>query len=139
MQPGRKKSVLEKISRKNMASSIKLRSELISQKDQLAELEEMVDRVRELQENSSEYSYDTPSQLRADRWYSSKLADQMKILKARVEFIQKEIQNLYLITKKDDLKRKKIERLISEANTLLQRDAEKELEKKATFQRPKQP
>ena len=69
MQPGRKKSVLEKISRKNMASSIKLRSELISQKDQLAELEEMVDRVRELQENSSEYSYDTPSQLRADRWY----------------------------------------------------------------------
>lgn len=139
MQPGRKKSVLEKISRKNMASSIKLRSELISQKDQLAELEEMVDRVRELQENSSEYSYDTPSQLRADRWYSSKLADQMKILKARVEFIQKEIQNLYLITKKDDLKRKKIERLISEANTLLQRDAENELEKKATFQQPKQP
>ena len=139
MQPGRKKSVLEKISRKNMASSIKLRSELISQKDQLAELEEMVDRVRELQENSSEYSYDTPSQLRADRWYSSKLADQMKILKARVEFIQKEIQNLYLITKKDDLKRKKIERLISEANKLLQRDAEKELEKKATFQQPKQP
>ena len=122
-----------------MASSIKLRSELISQKDQLAELEEMVDRVRELQENSYEYSYDTPSQLRADRWYSSKLADQMKILKARVEFIQKEIQNLYLITKKDDLKRKKIERLISEANTLLQRDAEKELEKKATFQQPKQP
>ena len=139
MQPGRKKSVLEKISRKNMASSIKLRSELISQTDLLAELEEMVDRVRELQENSSEYSYDTPSQLRADRWYSSKLADQMKILKARVEFIQKEIQNLYLITKKDDLKRKKIERLISEANTLLQRDAEKELEKKATFQQPKQP
>ncbi len=139
MQPGRKKSVLEKISRKNMASSIKLRSELISQKDQLAELEEMVDRVRELQENSSEYSYDTPSQLRADRWYSSKLADQMKILKARVEFVQKEIQNLYLITKKDDLKRKKIERLISEANTLLQRDAEKELEKKATFQQPKLP
>jgi vacuolar-type H+-ATPase subunit I/STV1 len=139
VQPGRKKSVLEKISRKNMASSIKLRSELISQKDQLAELEEMVDRVRELQENSSEYSYDTPSQLRADRWYSSKLADQMKILKARVEFIQKEIQNLYLITKKDDLKRKKIERLISEANTLLQRDAENELEKKATFQQPKQP
>jgi len=139
VQPGRKKSVLEKISRKNMASSIKLRSELISQKDQLAELEEMVDRVRELQENSSEYSYDTPSQLRADRWYSSKLADQMKILKARVEFIQKEIQNLYLITKKDDLKRKKIERLISEANTLLQRDAEKELEKKATFQQPKLP
>jgi len=139
VQPGRKKSVLEKISRKNMASSIKLRSELISQKDLLAELEEMVDRVRELQENSSEYSYDTPSQLRADRWYSSKLADQMKILKARVEFIQKEIQNLYLITKKDDLKRKKIERLISEANTLLQRDAEKELEKKATFQQPKLP
>ena len=69
MQPGRKKSVLEKISRKNMASSIKLRNELISQKDQLAELEEMVERVRELQENSVECSYDTPSQLSADSWY----------------------------------------------------------------------
>ena len=138
MQPGRKKSVLEKISRKNMASSIKLRNELISQKDQLAELEEMVERVRELQENSVECSYDTPSQLRADRWYSSKLADQMKILKARVEFIQNEIENLYSITRKDELKRKKIERLISEANSLLQRDTERELEKKENFQKPKQ-
>lgn len=138
MQPGRKKSVLEKISRKNMASSIKLRNELISQKDQLAELEEMVERVRELQENSVECSYDTPSQLRADRWYSSKLADQMKILKARVEFIQNEIENLYSITRKDELKRKKIERLISEANSLLQRDTERELEKKENFQKTKQ-
>jgi len=138
VQPGRKKSVLEKISRKNMASSIKLRNELISQKDQLAELEEMVERVRELQENSVECSYDTPSQLRADRWYSSKLADQMKILKARVEFIQNEIENLYSITRKDELKRKKIERLISEANSLLQRDTERELEKKENFQKPKQ-
>ena len=138
MHPGRKKSVLEKISRKNMASSIKLRNELISQKDQLAELEEMVERVRELQENSVECSYDTPSQLRADRWYSSKLADQMKILKARVEFIQNEIENLYSITRKDELKRKKIERLISEANSLLQRDTERELEKKENFQKPKQ-
>ena len=138
MQPGRKKSVLEKISRKNMASSIKLRNELISQKDQLAELEEMVERVRELQENSVECSYDTPSQLRADRWYSSKLADQMKILKARVEIIQNEIENLYSITRKAELKRKKIERLISEANSLLQRDTERELEKKENFQKPKQ-
>ena len=138
MQTGRKKAVLEKISRKNMASSIKLRNELISQKDQLAELEEMVERVRELQENSVDCSYDTPSQLRADRWYSSKLADQMKILKARVEFIQNEIENLYSITRKDELKRKKIERLISEANSLLQRDTERELEKKENFQKPKQ-
>lgn len=121
-----------------MASSIKLRNELISQKDQLTELEDMVERVRELQENSVECLYDTPSQLRADRWYSSKLADQMKILKARVEFIQKEIENLYSITRQDELKRKKIERLISEANSLLQRDTERELEKKENFQKPKQ-
>jgi hypothetical protein len=139
VHPGRKKSVLEKISRKNMASSIKLRNELISQKDQLTELEDMVERVRELQENSVECLYDTPSQLRADRWYSSKLADQMKILKARVEFIQKEIENLYSITRQDELKRKKIERLISEANTLLQRDTDRELEKKGNFHKPKQP
>jgi len=137
MRPGRKKSVLEKISRKNMASSIKVRSELISQKDQLFELEEMVERVRELQQNFIENSYDKPSQLRADRWYSSKLADQMKILKARVEFIQKEIEDLYLITKKDNFKQKKIARLISEANTLLQVETEKEQEKKTNFYPPR--
>ena len=137
MLPGRKKSVLEKISRKNMASSIKVRSELISQKDQLSELEEMVERVRGLQQNFIENSYDKPSQLRADRWYSSKLADQMKILKARVEFIQKEIHDLYLITKKDNLKQKKIARLISEANTLLQIEIDKEQEKKASFYQPR--
>lgn len=120
-----------------MASSIKVRSELISQKDQLFELEEMVERVRELQQNFIENSYDKPSQLRADRWYSSKLADQMKILKARVEFIQKEIEDLYLITKKDNFKQKKIARLISEANTLLQVETEKEQEKKTNFYPPR--
>jgi len=121
-----------------MASSMKLRSELNSQKDQLAELKDMIERVRELQENFVENSYDKPSQLRADWWYSSKLADQMKILKARIEFIQKEIDNLNSMTRKDDFKRKKIERLISEANTLLQIEKEKDQDKKANFQRPKQ-
>ena len=133
MRIERKKSLLEKISRKNKASSVKLRSELTSQKDQLAELEDMVQRIRELQENSLEYSYDKPSQLRADRWYSSKLADQMKILKARIEFIQKEIENLYSITRKDDLKRKKIQGLISEASRLLEQEKEFNQEKKLSF------
>ena len=56
-----------------MASSIKLRSELISQKDQLAELEEMVDRVRELQENSSEYSYDYDQIVSIGEFLSTKI------------------------------------------------------------------
>ena len=116
---------------------MKLRSELTSQKDQLAELEDMVERIRELQENSLEYSYDKPSQLRADRWYSSKLADQMKILKARIEFIQKEIENLYSITRKDDLKRKKIQGLISEASRLLKQENELNQEKKLSFYQKK--
>ena len=137
MRIERKKSLLEKISRKNKASSVKLLSELTSQKDQLAELEDMVERIRELQENSLEFSYDKPSQLRADRWYSSKLADQMKILKARIEFIQKEIENLYLITRKDDLKRKKIEGLISEASRLLEQENEFNQEKKFSFYQKK--
>ena len=137
MRIERKKSLLEKISRKNKASSVKLRSELSSQRDQLAELEDMVERIRELQENSLEFSYDKPSQLRADRWYSSKLADQMKILKARIEFIQKEIENLYLITRKDDLKRKKIEGLISEASRLLEQENEFNQEKKLSFYQKK--
>ena len=133
MRIERKKSLLEKISRKNKASSVKLRSELSSQRDQLAELEDMVERIRELQENSLEFSYDKPSQLRADRWYSSKLADQMKILKARIEFIQKEIENLYSITRKDDLKRKKIQGLILEASRLLKQENELNQEKKLSF------
>ena len=137
MRIERKKSLLEKISRKNKASSVKLRSELTSQKDQLAELEDMVERIRELQESSLEHSYDKPSQLRADRWYSSKLADQMKILKARIEFIQKEIENIYLITRKDDLKRKKIEGLISEASRLLEQENEFNQEKKLSFYQKK--
>ena len=137
MQTGRKKSILEKISRKNMASSLKLRSELNSQKDQLSELKDMIERIRELQGNFVENTYDKPSQLRADRWYSSKLADQMKILKARLEFIQKEIDNLYSMTRKDDLKRKKIKRLICEANSLLQIEKEKDQEKRASFRPPK--
>ena len=137
MRIERKKSLLEKISRKNKASSVKLLSELTSQKDQLAELEDMVERIRELQENSLEFSYDKPSQLRADRWYSSKLADQMKILKARIEFIQKEIENLYSITRKDDLKRKKIEGLISEASRLLEQETEFNQEKKFSFYQKK--
>ena len=137
MRIERKKSLLEKISRKNKASSVKLLSELTSQKDQLAELEDMVERIRELQENSFEYSYDKPSQLRADRWYSSKLADQMKIIKARIEFIQKEIENLYSITRKDDLKRKKIEGLISEASRLLEQENEFNQEKKLSFYQKK--
>ena len=137
MRIERKKSLLEKISRKNKASSVKLRSELTSQKDQLAELEDMVERIRELQENSLEFSYDKPSQLRADRWYSSKLADQMKILKARIEFIQKEIENLYSITRKDDLKRKKIQGLISEASRLLKQENELNQEKKLSFYQKK--
>ena len=137
MRIERKKSLLEKISRKNKASSVKLLSELTSQKDQLAELEDMVERIRELQENSLEFSYDKPSQLRADRWYSSKLADQMKILKARIEFIQKEIENLYLITRKDDLKRKKIEGLISDVSRLLEKENESNQEKKLSFYQKK--
>ena len=137
MRIERKKSLLEKISRKNKASSVKLRSELTSQKDQLAELEDMVERIRELQENSLEFSYDKPSQLRADRWYSSKLADQMKILKARIEFIQKEIENLYSITRKDDLKRKKIQGLILEASRLLKQENELNQEKKLSFYQKK--
>ena len=137
MRIERKKSLLEKISRKNKASSVKLLSELTSQKDQLAELEDMVERIRELQENSLEFSYDKPSQLRADRWYSSKLADQMKILKARIEFIQKEIENLYSITRKDDLKRKKIQGLILEASRLLKQENELNQEKKLSFYQKK--
>ena len=133
MRPDRKKNILEKISRKNFAASLKIKKALADQRSQMSDLEELFARIRELQAGSEEPFYDTPSQFRAARFYSSKLAEQLDMVVHRIEFIQTEIDNLVAVTRQDSLKRQKFDRLIAEAKQLIHQNAEREADKKTTF------
>ena len=133
MRPDRKKNILEKISRKNFAASLKIKKALADQRSQMSDLEELFARIRELQAGSEEPFYDTPSQFRAARFYSSKLAEQLDMVVDRIEFIQTEIDNLVAVTRQDSLKRQKIDRLIAEAKQLIHQYAEREADKKTTY------
>ena len=133
MRPDRKKNILEKISRKNFAASLKIKKALADQRSQMSDLEELFARIRELQAGSEEPFYDTPSQFRAERFYSSKLAEQLDMVVDRIEFIQTEIDNLVAVTRQDSLKRQKFDRLIAEAKQLIHQNAEREADKKTTF------
>lgn len=133
MRPDRKKNILEKMSRKNLAASLKIKKALADQRSQMSDLEGLLARIRELQAGSEEPFYDTPSQFRAARFYSSKLAEQLEMVANRIEFIQTEIDNLVVVTRQDSLKRQKIDRLIAEAKQLIHQYAEREADKKTTY------
>ena len=133
MRPVRKKNLLEKMSRKNLAASLKIKKALADQRSQMSDLEELLARICELQADSEEPCYDAPSQLRAARFYSSKLAEQLEMVANRIQFTQTEIDNLVAITRQDSLKRQKIDRLIAEAKQLIHQYAEREADKKTTY------
>ena len=133
MLPDRKKNILEKMSRKNLAASLKIKKALADQLSQMSDLEGLLARIRELQAGSQELFYDTPSQFRAARFYSSKLAEQLEMVANRIEFTQAEIDNLVAVTRQDSLKRQKIDRLIAEAKQLIHQYAEREADKKTTY------
>ncbi|MBT4954228.1 hypothetical protein OAH85_11895 [Paracoccaceae bacterium] len=99
----------------------------------MSDLEGLLARIRELQAGSEEPFYDTPSQFRAARFYSSKLAEQLEMVANRIELIQTEIDNLVVVTRQDSLKRQKIDRLIAEAKQLIHQYAEREADKKTTY------
>ena len=61
MKPTRRKSVLEKIARKNMAETAKLRNAIGEQEKQLNEINELMTRIKELQENSGDQSCVSPT------------------------------------------------------------------------------
>ena len=133
MLPDRKKNILDKMARKNLAAPLKIKKALADQRSQMSDLEGLLARIRELQTGSQEPFYDTPSQFRAARFYSSKLAEQLEMVANRIEFTQAEIDNLVAVTRQDSLKRQKIDRLIAEAKQLIHQYAEREADKKTTY------
>ena len=135
MKPARRKSVLEKIARKNLADVAKIKTQLAEQQSHLIEIQDLIVRVRDLQENAQESQFDTPTELRAARWYSLKLSEQFTILKNRIEFIETEIDNLRSISRTHSFKNTKLDKLINEAKDLILLERDREQDKKTSFMR----
>ena len=133
MKPTRRKSVLEKIARKNLADTAKLKTQLVEQQNHLIEIQDLIVRVRDLQENAQESQFDSPIELRAARWYSLKLSEQFTILNNRVEFIESEINNLRSMSRTQSLKNTKLDKLIAEAKNMIRIERDREQDKKASF------
>jgi len=133
MKPTRRKSVLEKIARKNLADTAKLKTQLAEQQNHLIEIQDLIVRVRDLQENAQESQFDTPSELRAARWYSLKLSEQFTILNNRIEFIETEIDNLRSMSRNYVFKNTKLDKLINEAKDMILLERDREQDKKASF------
>jgi len=133
MQPIRRKSVLEKIARKNLAETAKLRNAIGEQEKQLLEISQMMTRIKELQGNSNEVNHISPNELRAARWYSLKLSEQAMILENRIEFVETELANLRRFSRDKSIKNSKLEKLIDEAEQMVRREKDREIEKKTTF------
>ena len=133
MKPTRRKSVLEKIARKNLADTAKLKTQLAEQQNHLIEIQDLIVRVRDLQENAQESQFDTPTELRAARWYSLKLSEQFTILNNRIEFIETEIDNLRSMSRNYVFKNTKLDKLINEAKDMILLERDREQDKKASF------
>jgi hypothetical protein len=133
MKPTRRKSVLEKIARKNLADTAKLKTQLVEQQNHLIEIQDLIVRVRGLQENAQESQFVSPTELRAARWYSLKLSEQFTILNNRVEFIESEINNLRSMSRTQSLKNTKLDKLIAEAKNMIRIERDREQDKKASF------
>ena len=133
MKPIRRKSVLEKIARKNLAETAKLKIQLVEQQNHLTEIQDLIVRVRGLQENAQESQFDSPTELRAARWYSLKLSEQFTILNNRVEFIEAEINNLRSMSRTQSFKNTKLDKLIAQAKNMIRIERDREQEKKTNF------
>ena len=133
MKPTRRKSVLEKIARRNLADTAKLKTQLVEQQNHLIEIQDLIVRVRDLQENAQESQFDSPTELRAARWYSLKLSEQFTILNNRVEFIESEINNLRSMSRTQSLKNTKLDKLIAEAKSMIRIERDREQDKKTSF------
>jgi len=139
MKSERRKDILEKISLKNKAQSVKLRAALFEQQQQLEELHALIERVVELKDNTDGRSCDDPSELRAARWYALKLSEQLLVLENRVEFIEAEIEELRSKSKAQSFRNAKLEQLIDEAKSLIRSQKEQKLDKTQDFSRYPKP
>jgi hypothetical protein len=135
MKPARRKSVLEKIARKNLAETAKLRNSVSEQEKQLIEINELIKRVKELQGNSNDAICVSPNELRAARWYSLKLSEQLKILENRIEFIEEELADLRKSSRDKSYRNKKLVKLIYEAKKMVRLEKDRNQERKSNFLR----
>ena len=133
MKSTRRKSVLEKIARKNLAETAKLRSAIGEQEKQLFEINELMTRVKELQENSNDANCISPNELRAARWYSFKLSEQLIILENRIEFVEMELADLRKSSRDKSYRNSKLEKLIEEARQMVRLEKDRNQEKKTSF------
>ena len=133
MKPTRRKSILEKIARKNLAETAKLRNAIGQQEKQIFEIYELMTRVKELHEDSSEAHCVSPNELRAARWYSLKLSEQLVILENRIEFAETELAALRKTSRDKSYKNSKLEKLIDEAKQLVRLEKDRKQEKKTSF------
>ena len=133
MKPTRRKSVLEKIARKNIAETAKLRNAIGEQEKQLNEINELMTRIKGLQENSRDQSCVNPNELRAARWYSLKLSEQCMILENRIEFVETELAHLRKSSRDKSFRNSKLEKLIDEAKQMVRIEKDRVQEKKTSF------
>ena len=133
MKPTRRKSILEKIARKNLAETAKLRNAIGQQEKQIFEIYELMTRVKELHEDSSQAHCVSPNELRAARWYSLKLSEQLVILENRIEFAETELAALRKTSRDKSYKNSKLEKLIDEAKQLVRLEKDRNQEKKTSF------
>lgn len=133
MKPTRRKSILEKIARKNLAETAKLRNAIGQQEKQIFEIYELMTRVKELHEDSGEAHCVSPNELRAARWYSLKLSEQLVILENRIEFAETELAALRKTSRDKSYKNSKLEKLIDEAKQLVRLEKDRNQEKKTSF------
>ena len=133
MKPTRRKSILEKIARKNLAETAKLRNAIGQQEKQIFEIYELMQRVKELHEDSGEAHCVSPNELRAARWYSLKLSEQLVILENRIEFAETELAVLRKTSRDKSYKNSKLEKLIDEAKQLVRLEKDRNQEKKTSF------
>ena len=133
MKPTRRKSILEKIARKNLAETAKLRNAIGQQEKQIFDIYELMTRVKELHADSGEAHCVSPNELWAARWYSLKLSEQLVILENRIEFAETELAALRKTSRDKSYKNSKLEKLIDEAKQLVRIEKDRNQEKKTSF------
>lgn len=135
MKPSRRKSILDKIARKNLADTAKLRNAIREQEKQHGEISGLITRIKELQDNSKDTTCVRPNALRALRWYSMKLSEQMSILENRIEFVESELADLRKSSRDKSYKNSKLEKLIDEAKKMVRQENDRNQENKTCFSR----
>ena len=95
----------------------------------------MIKRVKELQGNSNDAICVSPNELRAARWYSLKLSEQLKILENRIEFIEEELADLRKSSRDKSYRNKKLVKLIYEAKKMVRLEKDRNQERKSNFLR----